>query len=77
MKRKTTTMTITKERLKQIIKEELDEMNATPLQNFDKMERMIDDAADKIVMEVNSLAEIVGLDKAMEAITKASAKLEL
>ena len=70
-------MTITKERLKQIIKEELDEMNATPLQNFDKMERMIDDAADKIVMEVNSLAEIVGLDKAMEAITKASAKLEL
>ncbi len=70
-------MTITKERLKQIIKEELDEMNATPLQNFDKMEGMIDDAADKIVMEVNSLAEIVGLDKAMEAITKASAKLEL
>ena len=70
-------MTITKERLKQIIKEELDEMNATPLQNFDKMERMIDDAADKIVMEVSSLAEIVGLDKAMEAITKASAKLEL
>ena len=70
-------MTITKERLKQIIKEELDEMNATPLQNFDKMEGMIDEAADKIVMEVNSLAEIVGLDKAMEAITKASAKLEL
>ena len=72
-----TTMKISKETLKQIIKEELDEMNATPLQNFDKMERMIDDAADKIVMEVNSLAEIVGLDKAMEAITKASAKLEL
>ena len=70
-------MTITKERLKQIIKEELDEMNATPLQNFDKMEGMIDEAADKIVMEVNSLAEIVGLDKAMEAITKANAKLKL
>ena len=70
-------MKISKETLKQIIKEELDEMNATPLQNFDKMERMIDDAADKIAMEVSSLAEIVGLDKAMEAITKASAKLEL
>ena len=77
MKRKTTTMTITKERLKQIIKEELDEMNATPLQNFDKMEGMIDEAADKIVMEVNSLAEFVGLKKAMEAITKAIAKLKL
>ena len=70
-------MKISKARLKQIIKEELDQMNATPLQNFDKMEGMIDEAADKIVMEVNSLAEIVGLDKAMEAITKASAKLEL
>ena len=70
-------MKISKETLKQIIKEELDEMNATRLQNFDKMERMIDDAADKIAMEVSSLAEIVGLDKAMEAITKASAKLEL
>ena len=77
MKRKTTTMTITKERLKQIIKEELDEMNATPLQNFDKMEGMIDEAADKIVMEVNNLAEFVGLKKAMEAITKAIAKLKL
>ena len=72
-----TTMKISKETLKQIIKEELDEMNATPLQNFDKMERMIDDAADKIVMEVSSLAKIVGLDKAMEAIARASAKLEL
>ena len=72
-----TTMKISKETLKQIIKEELDEMNASPLQNFDKMEGMIDEAADKIVMEINSLAEIVGLDKAMEAITKANAKLKL
>lgn len=70
-------MKITKSHLKQIIKEELDEMNATPLQNFDKMEGMIDEAADKIVMEVNSLAKIVGLDKAMEAIARASAKLKL
>ena len=70
-------MKITKTQLKQIIKEELDEMNATPLQNFDKTEGMIDEAADKIVMEVNSLAKIVGLDKAMEAIARASAKLKL
>lgn len=83
-----TTMKITKARLKQLIREELNEIDSddframqadtsmsgqAPMSHME-INKLVDEAAERIIMEVEKLSEIIGRDRAVSALTKAIAE---
>ena len=83
-------MKITKARLKQLIKEELNEISSDdframqahnvrgaqrPADHYE-LDRIVDETAEKIVMDVRNLAEIIGdKEEAVRALTMAMQEL--
>ena len=69
-------MKITKARLRQIIKEELDSIDVTAERKSDDMEEPIKQATINIIMEIEKLADVIGPFGARRAIVRAIAALK-